>query len=648
MNQSPPTSASLSTFDRLADSSQRTSQVYTPPLFASDTRSSGIYEGGGGFDQVGNDEGSERDEEQVITQDLYRIAAVAGLGGLLFGFDTGVVSGALLSLSEDSSPLPPLSTSQESFLVTSALIGALFSSLFAGRLADSDKLGRKGVIVTSAVLFTLGAAEMAAAQVYKEIILGRVLVGFGVGLASCVLPTYLAELSPPKFRGRIVASLVVLITGGQVVAYLISLLCFHFFPISSSSQQAWRWMFGFGTVPSLLQLILSFSLPESPRYLFRKGKTAKGRKVLKRLNPGWSSERVQREVEKLIQEVNKGTPKEPERIEVEQGEEEKWYKVWMRKLKKLKRINWKEKSQEWRRRSDGYKELLWNDRGNRRTLTVACGLQLFQQATGFNCLMYYSTKVIQQTHLSSPATFALLIAISNFLCTLIALRLIDRTGRRKLLLRGLIGMIMGMMILSISFAFIREVDSEEGGGGGNGGGAAAVMSLIGMTGFCCAYALSLGNVPWIVQSEVFVPELKALGTGLSTSVNWAGNIFVSSTFLHISQGIGPSGAFGLFAMICLAGWIFTYCLLPETKGLTLEQVRSLFENDSDKTSTSRSRGDHSRSRGDDEEAGLMSGNGYHVLGETEVEEEEEEENGDTSGGSENENEARRTRRKGIV
>jgi uncharacterized membrane protein len=304
-----------------------------------------------------------------------------------------------------------------------------------------------------------------------------------------------------------------------------------------------------------------------------------------------------------------------------------------------------------------------------------------------------STKVIQQTHLSSPATFALLIAISNFLCTLIALRLIDRTGRRKLLLRGLSGMIIGMLVLSISFAFIRgtratEDDEEDGEGGGAGG--AAIMSLIGMTGFCCAYALSLGNVPWIVQSEVFVPELKALGTGLATSVNWAGNISVSSTFLHISQGqrinyfvdseisafdvadtvvtLRRYRTFGSFRTVCCnlrSGMGFhllpppwsvlfsrrhtyvyhqlmedAFCSYPtETKGLSLEEVRSLFKND--KTSFGAIR--HGGKSGDgDEETGLMGG-GYYVLGndDDQAGEEETEEPSEESDSS-------RTRRKGVV
>ncbi|GAA5926893.1 uncharacterized protein JCM15063_000398 [Sporobolomyces koalae] len=561
------------------------------------------------------------DDEGQVTPDLIRIAAVAGLGGLLFGFDTGVVSGALLSLSHDPGVLDPLSTSQESLLVTSALIGALCASLGAGKLADTKRLGRKGVIVIAAVLFALGAAEMAAAQVFKEIVLGRVLVGIGVGLASTVLPTYLAELSPPRFRGQIVSSLVVLITGGQVLAYIVDSICIRF-------TSGWRWMFGFGVIPALVQLVLSFSLPETPRQLLRTGKIAKARKVVKRLNPNWTPDRIQQELDTLTSEVGW---QEPERIYESRPPAER-----------STRIDWNEWTSKIKTRRKRLVQLLWRDRANRQALIVACGLQFFQQATGFNSLMYYSTKIIQQTKLSSPATFALLIATANFVCTVIALRLIDRTGRRKLLLRGLAGMLVGMLVLSISFAFIRDDEPNSDPPTPHRAGAAAVIALIGMTGFCSAYALSLGNVPWIVQSEVFKQELKAVGTGLSTSMNWFANIFVSSTFLHISQAIGPSGAFGGFAGICLFGFGFTYYLLPETKGLSLAQVRKLFENGGSQvqvdrgtrafSSSEEGQVDHvslgSRKSSSDEEtdqAGRQDRvGGYHVIIDSEGEDDEEE------------------------
>lgn len=190
-----------------------------------------------------------------------------------------------------------------------------------------------------------------------------------------------------KYRGRFVASLVVLITFGQVLAYIIDALFI-------SVQQGWRWMFGMGIVPALIQLLLSFSLPESPRYLIKRGKTAKGRQVITRLNPSWSATRVQREVEKIMGEVGeRGTMRreQPERldqIERDGERDESWWRRTIERMKNVTRIDWRIKQKQLVSKKEDYLELLWRDRANRRALLVACGLQFFQQSTGFNSLMY--------------------------------------------------------------------------------------------------------------------------------------------------------------------------------------------------------------------------------------------------------------------
>ncbi|ORY65659.1 general substrate transporter [Leucosporidium creatinivorum] len=486
-------------------------------------------------------EDAEIEENTVVTPALMRIAAVAGLGGLLFGYDTGVVSGALLVIHADLGG-SPLSTTQEGMLVSSALLGALVGSLLAGRSAD--RFGRKPVILVAAVLFTLGALEQAAAQVYKEVIFGRVLVGIGVGLASSVLPIFLAEVSPAKYRGRIVASLVVLITGGQVLSYIVDAVFY-------SVPSGWRWMFGSGAIPSILQLCLSFSIPESPRWLIQHGRIAPARATLKAVYPLSDSAAIQRRIE---------------RIEVEVQSEEREGFLGLGEGLSLGKAK------------EGLVARLWNDRANRRAIILACGLQFFQQATGFNLLMYFSGKVLQAAHFGRPAAFALVVAVSNFICTIIALRLIDHLGRRPLLLRTLVGMIVGMLLLSFSFFFIPPLDDgEEGDPTPQGPSAWAYLSLLGMTVFCSSYALGLGNVPWVIQSEVFTHELRATGTSLATATNWNANLIVAATFLHLAQALTVGGAFLVFAVITIAAWLFTYRYLPETKGLSLEATRALFE-----------------------------------------------------------------------
>ncbi|GAA5991125.1 hypothetical protein JCM10908_006549 [Rhodotorula pacifica] len=499
------------------------------------------------------------EEDEVVasemTPELIRASAVAGLGGLLFGYDTGVTSSALLAIGTALGGRE-LTLGEQTGIVVSALWGALFGSLVAGRIADI--WGRKPVIIAAAVLFILGALEQAAAQFYKEVILGRVLVGIAVGLSSMILPMYLAEIAPSEFRGRVVASMVVLITGGQVLAYVIGASFFHI-------TKGWRWMFGLGAVPAITQVLLSFSLPESPRHHLRKGRIVTAQQTLQRLNPSWSRETVQKRLEVL-------------RVEVQDGQRDPTRGTDRQRLL----AGWREKARSWRPSNlqDGKLGQLWRDRANRRALLVACGLQFFQQATGFNTLMYYAAKIIHQTGLGQPAAFAVFIAVSNFLSTIIALRLIDHVGRRALLLRTLLGMFGGMALLSFAFLFIHiSPGAEEPATTSTMMGASpwAFVAVFAMCGFCVSYALGLGNVAWVVQSEVFNQELRAFGNGLATAVNWSANLIVSSTFLHLSHAATPAGAFGIYAIVAALAWIFTWTFLPETKGLSLEEVRAIFE-----------------------------------------------------------------------
>ncbi|KAK4055922.1 hypothetical protein OIO90_003179 [Microbotryomycetes sp. JL221] len=330
------------------------------------------------------DRGSfDDDDESAITPALIRIAVVAGLGGLLFGFDTGVVSGALLVIGTDLSDSEgperqPLTTGQESWLVSSALVGAFVGSIVAAKSAD--RFGRRPVILAAAILFTLGALEQAAAQVYKEVILGRILVGVGVGLSSAILPPYLAEVSPAKFRGRIVASLVALITGGQVLAYVVDAI---FYPVA----HGWRYMFGIGAVPALLQLILAISsLPESPRYQLSRGRTAAARSTLKMIYPRLSGDAIQSKIDIM-------------RAEAANTEEEGL--LGLGQVGSLREVK------------EGLLTKIWRDDANRRAVILACGLQFFQQATGFNCLMYFSGRILESAHFGNPAAFAIVVAVSN-------------------------------------------------------------------------------------------------------------------------------------------------------------------------------------------------------------------------------------------
>lgn len=309
-------------------------------------------------------------------------------------------------------------------------------------------------------------------------------------------------------------------------------------------------MFGLGAMPAVLQLVLCATIPESPRYAVLNGNLTSARATLQSVYPLSTEAQIQHRIELIQIEVGSAD----DRSASSSGHPREWAKA---------------------ARSLGKK--LWRNRANRRALVLACGLQFFQQATGFNSLMYYSATILEAADFRNPAAFSMAIAGSNFLATLLSLRLIDSTGRRKLLLATLPFMAIGMALMALSFRMIPHpaefVASERGAS------VWAYCSLGSMVLFVMTYAVGMGPVPWVVQSEVFDQELRAIGTGLSTAMNWLANFVASSTFLSLSEAVGPSGAFGLYGAIALGAWVFVFQLLPETKGLSLEETRALFESD---------------------------------------------------------------------
>ncbi|GAA97708.1 uncharacterized protein L969DRAFT_91119 [Mixia osmundae IAM 14324] len=467
--------------------------------------------------------------EDVSSAFMLRLAVVAGTGGLLFGIDTGIIASVLVTIGDDLGQ--ELSEGQQEMIVSATIFGAILGSLAAGLL--SDWMGRKKTVLLASVFFTIGSLEQAASQVVKELVLGRVIVGLGVGIASMVIPVYFAELAPARFRGRLVSALVVLITGGQVLAYVIG-------AAFANVQHGWRWMLGLSAVPPILQLIMSFSLPETPRYLLKIGQLARVRQVLASVYPALTEDDVQAKVDAMRLAMDSESREKPGTREA------------------FKR--------------------LWSDLANRRALIVAIGLQFFQQATGFNTLLYYSAVLLKSAGFDKPAAMAIFIALSNWICTMIALRLIDRVGRRTMLLRTLASMTAGAALLAFSFIFInthQAVDLQA-----KGASAWAYLALIGMIWFCASYALGLGNIPWLVQSEIFAYDVRALANSLATATNWIANFVVASTFLHLTAAISPAGAFFLFGLLTICALIFVYLLLPETRGLDLESCRRLFDSSS--------------------------------------------------------------------
>ncbi|KAG6908372.1 hypothetical protein DXG01_004870 [Tephrocybe rancida] len=463
--------------------------------------------------------------EERTTWFVWILVLCSTISGLLFGYDTGVISGALVSIGSDLGPAE-LSNGQKEFITSSTTLGALLGGLVAGVL--SDWTGRRIVLGIADVIFIGGAIGQAVCHTVWSMIGGRFLIGVGVGLAACIAPLYIQELSPTRLRGRMVVLNVVMITLGQVIAYGIG-------AGFGNVNHGWRWMVGLGSVPAGIQCILLFFLPESPRILIRRGNMAQAHAIMSKIYAYARPEEVKvlhAAVQKSIEITNTTT--------------------FVQRCKSM-----------------------LFDPINRRALIVGCGMQAFQQLCGFNTLMYYSATLFKEIGFDQPTAVGLIISGTNFIFTLVALKWIDKIGRRRIMIWSAPGMVFGLTLASISFHFLTRKTGGNLVDGTEYSTAWSAIVLVSMIIFVASYATGLGNVPW-QQGELFGLEVRGLGTSLSTATNWAGNLLIGSTYLSLMAKITPSGAFGFYAGLCLLGWLFVLACFPETAGLSLEEVRMVF------------------------------------------------------------------------
>ncbi|KAK3387047.1 general substrate transporter [Podospora didyma] len=477
---------------------------------------------------------------------IWLLTFSAGISGLLFGYDTGVISATLVSIGTSLSGRP-LSSLDKSIVTSCTSFFALLLSPFASILADS--LGRKRVILGADCLFVVGAVVQALSSTVVSMVLGRSIVGAAVGAASFVVPLYIAELAPAAYRGRLVTMNVVFITLGQVIAYIVGWI----FGEYASEATAWRWMVGLGALPAALQACILFLMPESPRWLVKAGQPAAARMVIERVSGGGPG--LSRQVDVTLKN-----------IEIEVREEEV-----ARRLRNRNngRSPW----------LDSFDELL-RIRRNRRALAIACLLQGLQQLCGFNSLMYFSATIFTLLGFPTPTLTSLVVAITNFAFTLAALFLIDRVGRRRILLWSIPVMVSGLLLATYGFSFITlssasapdsppEVPPTR---------SAAVLILFSIMIYVAGYAVGLGNVPWM-QSELFALNVRSLGSGISTATNWGANFVVGLTFLLLMDALTPSWTFVLYAVVCVIGYYLIWSFYPETTGLSLEEAATLLEDD---------------------------------------------------------------------
>ncbi|KAK2796860.1 hypothetical protein FQN51_008950 [Onygenales sp. PD_10] len=489
---------------------------------------------------------------------IWALTCSAGISGLLFGYDTGVISSTLVSIGSDLSNRN-LTTLDKSLITSCTSLFALIASPLAGILGD--KLGRKPVILIADVLFVLGALWQAAATEVGGMIVGRSLVGLAVGGASLITPLYISELSPPEIRGRLVTMLSLFVTGGQVVAYVFGWML-------STTHAGWRWMVGLGALPGIIQLSILLFLPETPRWLVRASKTAEAKRVLAKIY-GQSTTRT---ADQIVRAIELEIIAEDEESDTDANGPPKPRGRTSTFLLRLLPHS-------------GTWTTLFRTPGTRRALTIACLLQGLQQLCGFNSLMYFSATIFSLLSFSSPTLTSLSVAITNFLFTVLAFSLIDRLGRRAILLATIPIMTTALLLCAIAFSLFTPPtsapDSDTSASSARPAEQTATAALIApllilasLTIYTAAYASGIGTIPW-QQSELFPLRVRALGSALATATNWAANFVVGLTFLPLMEWVSPGWTFVVYAVVCAAGEAAVWGVYPEMSGLGLEEVGGL-------------------------------------------------------------------------
>lgn len=435
---------------------------------------------------------------------LYIVAIVASLGGLLSGYDTGVISGALLFINETW----VLPDTLQGFLVSSVLIGAVIGAATNGILADI--FGRKKIIMATAVIFILGSILCAFAPNVYVLILSRIFVGFAVGIVNFVVPLYLSEVSPKNLRGTLVSLYQWAITAGILFSYFIN-------AVFAQAVYNWRWMLFAGVVPGLVLFIGMCFMSDTPRWLVSKNRDDEAKKVFSKIEPDIEPEKEIAEIKETL---------------VDNRQEKAFrLKKWMI-----------------------------------MPFVVGIGVMFAQICTGINTIIYYAPTIFKTAGFDSNLTAIYAttgIGVVNFIMTIVAVFFTDRIGRKPLLYFGLTGVMLSLFALGTSFAFAGVLGSSLKW--------VAVGSLV--TYIIC-FAMSLGPIGWILVSEVFPLRIRGIAMSVCTVSNFAFNFFVVGSFPVLLHRIGGAWTFWIFGIVSILCIIFVYFFVPETKGISLEEIES--------------------------------------------------------------------------
>ncbi len=431
----------------------------------------------------------------TMKNNVFFWSIVVALGGFLFGFDTAVISGAEKAIQQ----VWGLSAWEHGFTISIALIGTVIGAIFGG--IPSDALGRRRTLSWIAVLYLVSAVGAALSPAWVPFMIFRFLGGLGVGASSVTAPLYISEVSPPESRGRMVGMFQFNVVFGILAAYLSNYL------LKNIGPDAWRWMLGVQAVPAIAFFLLLFRIPESPRWLLRQNRVAEARAVFERIDPATAEQNVQT-------------------ILVANAAEE------------------------------GPGESLWAPQ-YRRPVMLAVLFAMFNQLAGINAIIYYAPRIFEMTGLGQDT--ALLssagIGLVNFIFTLLGVNIIDRFGRRKLMLVGSFGLIATLALVARAF-YTQEF-----------GGMLVPVLLFVYIGF---FAFSQGAVIWVFISEIFPSAVRAKGQALGSSTHWVMAAAIAFTFPYFAEKLGGGNTFAFFAAMMVLQLLYVLKLMPETKGTTLE------------------------------------------------------------------------------